>query len=232
MEDWTTHTSTPAAGLSRSAASRPDQLTYQHRHRPDFPPAHPVRPNLVPRHFAAGQENQSSTSRAPQQLRATGSAVVTLRSGTIEDLRMSSGDWTHSSGSSSETVPEKPPIKTPVGGFVYPSGVSDSSIPRCLQLTHTLPQGGPSNPTGSSARALAISSALAAQLKMSAPIRSESPRIPSGGIDDVAAKASTVMHVHGAKLELDENETRVEAGFSGFASARGMKRSISGEDRK
>lgn len=78
------------------------------------------------------------------------------------------------------------------------------------------------------ARALAISSELQ---KPSGPIRAESPRIPSGGIDAVAAKASTAMRVHGARLELDENETTVEVGFNGFSSARGMKRSISGEDR-
>ncbi len=39
------------------------------------------------------------------------------------------------------------------------------------------------------------------------------------------------MRVHGVRLELDEKETSVEVGFNGFASARGMKRNISGEDR-
>lgn len=64
--------------------------------------------------------------------------------------------------------------------------------------------------------------------------RSESPRIPGGGIDAVAAKATTNMKVYGAKLQLDEEMTLVDSPgnvYNGFASARGMKRVVSGDDR-
>jgi DNA repair and recombination protein RAD52 len=50
------------------------------------------------------------------------------------------------------------------------------------------------------------------------PIRAESPRIPSGGIDAVATRASTNFVVAATKLELEA----VQAEYDGFASARGM----------
>lgn len=64
------------------------------------------------------------------------------------------------------------------------------------------------------------------------PSRPESPRIPDGGIDAVAAKATTNMKHYGAKLQLDEEVTMVNSpgvGFDGFSSARGMKRTISND---
>lgn len=68
------------------------------------------------------------------------------------------------------------------------------------------------------------------------PSRPESPRIPNGGIDAVAAKATTNMKHYSAKLQLDEEVTMVDSpggggGFDGFSSARGMKRVISNDFR-
>ena len=141
---------------------------------------------------------------------------------------------TRSSGSSSETVPDDSKLKKAVGALALPNAAVSLPNPWDRHLQSNAKQGGPSSATAQSARALAISSALAAQhARPSAPIRSESPRIPSGGVDAVAAKATTTLREHGARLELDENsDCGVEvAGFNGFSSARGMKRNISGEDR-
>jgi hypothetical protein len=59
-----------------------------------------------------------------------------------------------------------------------------------------------------------------------APTRDQSPRIPSGGIDAVAVRAQTNIHVHGANLEIESTEqievTSVKHGA--FQSARGVKR--------
>ena len=65
---------------------------------------------------------------------------------------------------------------------------------------------------------------------LESPPRAGSPRIPDGGIDAVAAKATGNMKHYGAKLQLDEEVTMVNTpggGFDGFSSARGMKRVIS-----
>jgi hypothetical protein len=88
------------------------------------------------------------------------------------------------------------------------------------------------------ARALAIANAMASHAAVhSPPIRNESPRIPSGGIDAVAAKVQTVLHAEAIRLTLDENvdvgsevEDGSVCGFNGFASARGMKRTMSTEE--
>lgn len=85
-----------------------------------------------------------------------------------------------------------------------------------------------------SARALAIQSAMAMESNQP-PGRPESPRIPGGGIDAVAARATTNMKAYGVKLQLDEEVTMVDSpgnGFDGFSSARGMKRSISTDQRE
>lgn len=58
------------------------------------------------------------------------------------------------------------------------------------------------------------------------PPRSESPRIPSGGVDAVAARATYQYEARAAALGL-EDEVAVE-NKAVFQSARGMKRAISG----
>lgn len=71
-------------------------------------------------------------------------------------------------------------------------------------------------------------------MQVTTPQRPESPRIPDGGIDAVAAKATTNMKHYGGKLQLDEEVTMVNSpgnGFDGFSSARGMKRTISNDIR-
>ena len=66
------------------------------------------------------------------------------------------------------------------------------------------------------------------------PIRCESPTIPSGGVDAVAARTKAAFQAEAVRLELDENVSMSVvgngAGFNGFQSARGMKRVISGGD--
>lgn len=70
----------------------------------------------------------------------------------------------------------------------------------------------------------------------SGPIRSVSPQIPAGGVDAVAARATVHMKTYSAKLELEDAMKQVEnspgGALGGFASARGMKRSISEDQRK
>jgi hypothetical protein len=90
------------------------------------------------------------------------------------------------------------------------------------------------NPNAQSARALAIQSALR-NGDGAGPIRSVSPQIPAGGVDAVAARATVHMKTYGQKLELEDAVKQVEnspAAGHGFTSARGMKRSISEDQRK
>ncbi|KAL1411177.1 DNA repair protein rad52 [Vanrija albida] len=49
-----------------------------------------------------------------------------------------------------------------------------------------------------------------------------SPRIPSGGIDGVASRASVNLRTHGQNLEIENTDTA--ARYGNFASARGVKR--------
>ncbi|KAL7422156.1 DNA repair protein rad52 [Cryptotrichosporon argae] len=144
----------------------------------------------------------------PEQVRAASPTKPAVASGDIEmnggpqsvsrpELqRVNSGAT--SSGGSSERADGAAKAKK-VGGFTFPGGN-----------------------TAASARAAAISSALSAS---AAPIRAESPRIPSGNVDALADAANARLRAEGMEQVADEN-----GGFGGFASARGLKRS-SGEDR-
>lgn len=60
--------------------------------------------------------------------------------------------------------------------------------------------------------------------------RPESPKIPDGGIDRVAVRASVNYHSAASKLEL-EAHLPSGPGFGGFASARGVKRHHEEEQR-
>lgn len=76
-------------------------------------------------------------------------------------------------------------------------------------------------PNGASMRAQAISAA------MGIPPRSESPKIPSGGVDAVVARAAHRVPARAAELDL-QHEVGGENKVS-FQSARGFKRNISGD---
>ena len=98
--------------------------------------------------------------------------------------------------------------------------------------TRTISSGTNNPSAGQSARALAISSALnappvanpAAVATKSAfsrpPPRAESPQIPSGGVDVLAARATRDMHTRAVEMEVDVSD----GAYGGFASARGVKR--------
>lgn len=110
--------------------------------------------------------------------------------------------------------------KKPIGAFTHPEAVSTFMSVLHEGLTNAQRTPG----TGSSARAQAISSAMGKNFP-----RSGSPVIPSGGIDAVAARAATSYSARAAALGLSEEISRESP--VGFSSARGMKRSISTEER-
>ncbi|WVR04984.1 hypothetical protein IAU60_001996 [Kwoniella sp. DSM 27419] len=118
-----------------------------------------------------------------------------------------------SSGSNSSAVVEGTMTVKPVGGLANAvnnvTAVKDAAAARRLAIASAFND--PTPPAGGFS-----------------PIRAESPRIPSGGIDDVAARATTRLRAEGVGLRLDENGVS-DGGQSitlgGFASARGMKRS-------
>jgi len=58
------------------------------------------------------------------------------------------------------------------------------------------------------------------------PIRAQSPRIPSGGVEAVAVRAQSNLRAHGANLEIEASEqVDVKAvKYGQFTSARGVKR--------
>lgn len=75
--------------------------------------------------------------------------------------------------------------------------------------------------------------------------RAGSPRIPSGGIDAVAARATESMRNNGERTDLLHpaplappeadavpDDGAAPVAFGGFASARGMKRSISNNENR
>ncbi|KAK8870001.1 hypothetical protein IAR55_000571 [Kwoniella newhampshirensis] len=201
----------PEAGLSRLPDLTKEQPAYQHRHRPDAP--------------ATSAENrqavQQSASRSAQALDAASQpshqpnevSKQPLPAALSKNLSPTREGAAHkpSSGSTSthstSTIAEGPAKPKPIGGFAFPG-----------------PAGGSPNANAASARRQAIASALNTA---ESPIRSESPRIPSGGVDFVAAKATTKLRAEGVQLKLDENGTNedgIPVTLGGFASARGIKR--------
>ncbi|WWC61378.1 uncharacterized protein I303_103960 [Kwoniella dejecticola CBS 10117] len=130
-----------------------------------------------------------------------------------------------SSGSSAESgsgasVKALPDIKPrPVGGFAIPATTGTAAAT-----------------TAATARRQAMAQALnAAKLTPSPPIRAESPKpkIPSGGIDNVASRAVNKLRNDGVELRLDESgisEQGENVTMGGFTSARGVKRM--NEDRR
>lgn len=163
-----------------------------------------------------------------------------------------------SSGSSS-TISESGFARRPVTGGIVPP-VSQTHV---SPLKQAYKQERPiSNNAGSSARAQAILAAarssenappsvnkppISAPYSHSTPAqtrqfppppRSESPRIPAGGVDAVAAKAASARNFRANAMRLDLDAALSTDGspgdggmlMSGFASARGIKRVISGGD--
>ncbi|WVW83409.1 hypothetical protein I302_105428 [Kwoniella bestiolae CBS 10118] len=130
----------------------------------------------------------------------------------------SSGNST-GSGGSVKTLPDVKP--RPVGGFAMPGGGAANNNQA-------------SNAAAASARRLAMASAMnTTGTSSSPPIRAESPKIPSGGIDNVAARATTKLRNDGVNLRLNENglnEDEENVTMGGFASARGIKRNGIGNE--
>ncbi|WVF72386.1 hypothetical protein IAT40_007201 [Kwoniella sp. CBS 6097] len=214
--------STNNAQVTSNALAGPSRLgqtstvpTYQHRHRPDM---------------SAGD---SITSRPTEQAQPRSQERVI--SGGIAQGNVNSNSKPNSgstkegnvSASSSNTLPEVPKPRS-VGGFTNtvsaantssesnnPNAQKDAAAARRLAMASAF------NTDSSSAAASTSTSNFAP------PIRAESPRIPSGGIDDVAAKAINKARAEGHHLRLNENgynEQGENVVYGGFASARGVKR--------
>ncbi|KAK6902680.1 hypothetical protein I203_107938 [Kwoniella mangroviensis CBS 8507] len=167
------------------------------------PSRSPDRPTYQHRHRPdalqqSPQENSSVSYNQPGQVGSKPSSGNSAASG---------------SGESGKTLPEASNVKPrPVGGFAAQGGNGVANNTN-------------SNAAAASARRLAMASAM--HTSSSPPIRAESPKIPSGGINDVAARAITKLRneredfrMNGDGVSDDgENVT-----LGGFASARGVKR--------
>ncbi|ORY25756.1 hypothetical protein BCR39DRAFT_560930 [Naematelia encephala] len=122
-----------------------------------------------------------------------------------------------------------PPSRTPPNGVIgrdMASSGSNGDVMANQTSAAGLPlsrNAGPPLRTAQSARAAAIRAAQNA-----APIRAQSPRIPAGGIDTVAARAA--IHYKEAAIKLELHENAEPTSFTGFSSARGMKRGMADAD--
>lgn len=190
--------STVQRGLHDAASAAP---AYQHRHRPD-----------PPKSTNAAQTSRKYDPDAAARRKAAMAGLLendSAEKASMEhDAGVGKGDT--SAGSSGQTLPDARPPVRPVGGFSHGEAVSQG---RSIRPNHS--EQARLASTGASARAQALA-------HMSAPPRAGSPRIPSGGIDQVAARASPQFAQRAAALGLhDDIQTENPVGFS---SARGMKR--------
>ena len=204
----------------------PSKPAYQHRHRPDQPPpaGAATRPPgaEVKRPFNRVASSEDAAARRLQAIMGDSAPPAILGGNGNTNPQPSSGG-------SSTTLTEG--VK-PRGGFNPQLAVS-FLFRYQVEADHQKPPTVP-NPNAQSARALAIQSALR-NGDGAGPIRSVSPQIPAGGVDAVAARATVHMKTYGQKLELEDAVKQVEnspAAGLGFTSARGMKRSISEDQRK
>ncbi|WVQ78161.1 hypothetical protein IAT38_000242 [Cryptococcus sp. DSM 104549] len=219
----------PGASAAKPPAvpAQPDRPVYQHRQRPDMPrsssggqplqPAQPAPPSLNDPPTAQNHHHHAQAkAHPPQPVRpqaaVSGGPSTSTPPEAGEAPRPSSGNTvgsaTTSGPSNATSMNGALPKPRPAGSFGFPGGA-------------------PRNAAASSARAQAIASALNAGKQA----RPESPRIPTGGIDAVAQRASNKLLAEGARLGLDENRTEegMDMSFGGFTSARGMKRAGDGD---
>lgn len=185
----------PAQLIVAPRVAPPAGPAYQHRQRPDNPPAAQNKPYDPVAAAARRQAALMGNAHTPPQ---------------AADKPLSAEVQARSSGSS-DTVSEAAPRRA-VGGFAYPQGVS------CIRGLWAEEQ----NAAASAARAQALGA-----MSTSGPPRSESPRIPSGGIDAVAARAT--HRIPAAATELDLEQEYGSENKVAFQSARGYKRGSSGD---
>ena len=194
------------AALPPAAAAVQKEMVsgYQHRHRPDAP-VDPIGRSPFSRSRSAG--TTAFGQGAPEAVRGKSvEAPTRYANGPTTDRE----EQVAGSSSGSDATLSENKLKTP--------NTNRPALPAANM--------------GQSARALAISSAFAAaQVSTTTlrtpPGRSESPRIPNGGVEAVATKASGNMHQQAIALGLEEG--RPTDDYRGFSSARGMKRIISRE---
>lgn len=180
----------------------PEQPAYQNRQRPDL--------------VKAASDNQITTPKPSSQLNPPFKPTLNPQ------------DTNHIQANNH--LPKPGPSNTPpvldnqnnqTGGPNSSGGSTTGSKPVLLK---SRPLGGfafPGKQTPKQSRAKAIASAF-----KQAGRTPQSPRIPSGGVDFVAKRATTKLMAEGARLGLEENcdTDPVADGFQGFASARGLKR--------
>ncbi|OXG22631.1 DNA repair and recombination protein RAD52 [Cryptococcus neoformans Tu401-1] len=180
----------------------PEQPAYQNRQRPDL--------------VKAASDNQITTPKPSSQLNPPFKPTFNPQ------------DTNHIQANNH--LPKPGPSNTPpvldnqnnqTGGPNSSAGSTTGSKPVLLK---SRPLGGfafPGKQTPKQSRAKAIASAFKQAGRTPQP-----PRIPSGGVDFVAKRATTKLMAEGARLGLEENcdTDPVADGFQGFASARGLKR--------
>ncbi|KIR96157.1 DNA repair and recombination protein RAD52 [Cryptococcus deuterogattii 2001/935-1] len=181
----------------------PKQPAYQHRQRPNL--ANSISDNQITTPKPANQFNPPSKPAFHPQ---SGNDHVCASKGLpkpgpsytppIADNQNNQPGGPSSSAGSTSGSKTALPKPRPLGGFAFP---------------------GKQTPKESRAKAIASAFKQAGRTP-------QSPRIPSGGIDFVAKRATTKLMVEGARLGLEENcdIDPVADGFQGFASAKGLKR--------
>ncbi|OCF35315.1 hypothetical protein I317_07438 [Kwoniella heveanensis CBS 569] len=201
------------AQLAQNAQAGPSRLgqintvpTYQHRHRPEMPSGDMTSRQADPR----STHLQEVAGSGPH---AQGNVNPKPNSG--------SSNQGNTSAPSSYTLPDAP--KSGNVGALSNAGTNMKFEPNNASKD------------AAAARRLAMASAFSNDTNNNAsvtshtapPIRAESPHIPSGGIDAVAAKAMNKARAEGHNLRLNEsgyNEQGENVVYGGFASARGIKR--------
>ncbi|ADV20615.1 DNA strand annealing protein, putative [Cryptococcus gattii WM276] len=181
----------------------PEQPAYQHRQGPDL--------------TKTVSDNQITTPKPANQFNPPSKPALNPQSGNhyvcaskdppkigpshtppiADNQNNQTGGPSSSAGSTSGSKPALPKPR-PLGSFAFP---------------------GKQTPKESRAKAIASAFKQAGRTP-------KSPRIPSGGVDFVAKRATTKLMVEGARLGLEENcdIDPVADGFQGFASAKGLKR--------
>ncbi|WVN88994.1 uncharacterized protein L203_104210 [Cryptococcus depauperatus CBS 7841] len=186
----------------------PDAPVYQHRHRPGMP--------------RSSSDNQLNDISSKASLPLITNNHLLNTSNAIK--------FSLEKGMSSNRMTGIPSIALEgMNNIAKPSDQAQKSPLNSRLMGNSSVYNSPSGPYQPSTRAQAIASALHIARGSASP---QPTRIPSGGIDAAAQRASRQLITEGVRLGLDENhDVDPNLSLGGFSSARGVKRQ-QGENRR
>ncbi|ODO03521.1 hypothetical protein L198_02369 [Cryptococcus wingfieldii CBS 7118] len=212
----------PSSGANTSVhsePSKPERPAYQHRARPD-----------LSKSVSEGPAKEASFQKpAPPQAPQFGRPAQHAPQAPVAN----GVNVHHAPGlEGQKTIPSNSsPVDRGVFGKTVSAPVAVGKQPPKVVGGFNFP--GPANKPASS-RAQAILKGLNGNTHPSPHLKGpESPRIPSGGVDHAALRATSRLATEGARLGFDENDEAVAADLAlgGFASAKGLKRAPPGAER-